>query len=389
MSNHLSSTFILVVSVLVLSSCGDRDSESGIRGFDDPSIPIMLNEDGPLFGGPLYAVQEDLVLGIDDGKPEWQIFGTSLLLMVGEAGRMYIADQPTGTIHIVDHSGELLGQFGARGSGPGEYQLIVGLWWIDDGPEVWLGDARLRRVTRYTPEGDLLDTIPFGTRGKVFGNMRHISNDRFIGITSERVSDTSIIHYGFLDENLEWSRDFVSLPGQRFFEAFPGSRAPLPFQTLHSVVSLPSGNLVIADPNVGRLTICSGNGEPLFHITRDWEFPRISVAEKQATLDRMRANIALDRLKNLNLPEKHAAFDYVLTDSQNQIWVRRNRMNQTREENPYYVFDVFDSSGAWVGTQSLDFNPNIITSEYAYDRRQSELHGPKVIRYKLTKLNRR
>ncbi len=388
MLDYLYRTIILVASVIVLSSCGERGPSTEPRTIDDANIPIILNENGPQYAGQLYAVEEDLILGIDDGEPEWQIFGTSIMLMVGDAGRMYIADQPSGTIYIVSHSGELTGQFGARGSGPGEYLLLLGPYWIEEGSEVWIGDFRLRRITRFSSEGKLLDTIPYATKGRGFGGLLQISGKKFLGYTLRRESNVNMIEYGFLNDKYRWIDAAFSLRGQEMFEALPGSWAPLPFKTIVQATSLPNGRIVLSDPYDGRITVSSDIGDPQFHITRDWEFPSIPSVIRQAKIDLMSRYISAGRLSIRDFPDQFAAFDYILTDDQNQIWVRHHRMNQRREENPDYYFSVFDSVGAWLGMQLFDFNPNVIKSGYAYDVRHSELHGPKVIRYKLTELNR-
>ena len=101
---------------VLFAACGDGEVRTGPAM--EGKVPVARTEGAPQYTGPLFELEEELVLGIDEGEPEWQLFGSYVQLAVGDDGRMFIAGGPTESILIVSPEGELLGQFGARGSGP-------------------------------------------------------------------------------------------------------------------------------------------------------------------------------------------------------------------------------------------------------------------------------
>ena len=91
----------------------------------DGGIPVVRTEHGPKYSGPIIEIESELVLGIDEGEPEWQMFASQPRLLVVNNGTMIIVDTEKFEIYIVSESGDLLVQAGGEGSGPGEFKDIL------------------------------------------------------------------------------------------------------------------------------------------------------------------------------------------------------------------------------------------------------------------------
>jgi len=380
---HTLLAIILIIAVL-LGCAKENTNES-----NDSPASIVQKSDRPKYDGPLFRLEADLTLGIDEGEPEWQIFGKWIIPEIGEGGRLYLINWPGNIVYIVSREGELLGQFGGQGSGPGEFQMPTEIFWIEDGPEVWVNDPRLARVTRFTPDGEFVDTISYSEHRREWDLLRYLGARRFLGqkldVTSSRTEN--INHYGFLNEDFSWQRDFISLPGQRNVQTTERSRSPMPFSGIPRVECTPNERIVVGRPYERRLYFYDINGNIKLTIEHDWEFPKVSEEEKRDWMERMRSRPLVDPsyLAKADLPDRRPAFVTMIIDDRGRVWIRRSRSGPATEP-PTYIHDVFGPNGEWLGTQSLEYNPLKFHDGCVYRLLTSQDHGPRLIRYRLSPL---
>jgi len=382
---HTLLTVILIIAVL-LGCAKENTNES-----NDSPVGIVQTSDSPRYDGPLFRLEEDLTLGIDEGEPEWQIFGIMIIAEIGEGGRLYLIDWSRNVVNIVSREGDLLGQFGGKGSGPGEFQVPDEIFWIEDGPEVWINDPRLARMTRFTPDGDLIATISYSKHRQDWDRLRHLGGRRFLGEKWDRTlfMTEPLSHYGFLNEDFSWQRDFISLPTQRNVQATERSWVPLPFSGIPRVECTPDGRIVVGRPYERRLYFYDIEGNLKLTVEHDWEFPKVSEGEKRDWMERMRSRSSLvdpSYLAKADLPDRRPAFVTMIIDDRGRVWIRRSRSGPATEP-PTYIHDVFSPNGEWLGTQSLEFNPLKFHDGCLYRLIISQEHGPRLIRYRIHPLH--
>ena len=76
---------------------------------------------------------------------------------VGPGGLLAIAQPDDHEIQLFDAAGRFLRRIGREGEGPGEFQAPQMLGWRDD--HLWVRDDALRRVSFFTPVGELVGEI--------------------------------------------------------------------------------------------------------------------------------------------------------------------------------------------------------------------------------------
>jgi len=109
-----------------------------------------------------------------DGDPHY-LFGRIADADFFEDGRIAVVDFGTPSVRIFDASGAFVANLGREGEGPGEFGWIDAVW-IDAPDTVSAFDSQLRRVTRFLPDGTVIDTrrlsTPLGSPFPlgVFGN---------------------------------------------------------------------------------------------------------------------------------------------------------------------------------------------------------------------------
>ena len=382
----------LILIIALLSACSKSNEElPSQERISVVDIPVIINSEGPKYDGPLFQLEKNLSLGIDDGDPEWQIFNRYISAEIGMDSILYLMNLPGYTVYIVSPDGALLGQFGGRGSGPGEFELPTRMFWLEDVQELWINDMRLARVSRFTSNGDLIDTINYSRHRQEWDRLQYLGDGRFLGekhdLTSSRTETTN--RYGFLMEDFSWERDFLSLPGQRNFQSGERNWRPLPFQGIPRVECHISGRIVVGRPYESRLYIYDKLGVLNLIIEHEWDAPKVLEQEKRDWVEGMRNSpVPVDPsfLSKVQLPDRRPAFSSIRIDSKGRVWVQRSRSGPSTDPR-VYQFDVFDVNGEWLGTQSLDFIPLMIHSYSVYQLITSREHGPRFVRYSILPLH--
>jgi len=96
-------------------------------------------------------------IGRLEGPPEYA-FGELGEIAVDKRGRLFAYDEKDHQLRAYDAAGSFVTRIGRRGSGPGEYQGIVGLTIVADS-FVAIYDPSLARITLFEPSGKLYRTI--------------------------------------------------------------------------------------------------------------------------------------------------------------------------------------------------------------------------------------
>jgi len=374
----------LLAGILFVSGCGKQDSHQVVR-FEEDGLQVVRTEGGSRYESPLFTVEEDLVLGIDEGEPAWQIFNQYFWFAIGPDDRIYVADSPDNVIHLLSPSGELIKTFSRRGQGPGELTHLRLASWIED--ELWLDDSNLKRVQRFTRDGEFLDIIWYGDQMEHFGYFEQLSNTSFLGEYSIG-PPTHETRFSLVDKNLKWVRDILTMPMQPMMELENGLFYPQPFTYIAGVDPYPDGRMLAFDPQAATLTVYASNGEPLFRIEREWKQIPVTAEDKQrwrANYEDRREAYIQDMLAKAEFPAQLPPFRAAMTYDEGRAWVQRSQaLRDEQGQVMGYEFDVFDREGVWLGTQPLALAPTLIQNGFMYVRtRGDEFIGPRLIRYRL------
>jgi hypothetical protein len=376
----------VMMLLILVTACDSEEGSHRVIHTEVQGIPLVKTEGAPLYGDPLFDVREDLVLGTDTGEPEWQLFATPWL-SVGPDGTMYVADASECRIHIVSPDGTHEGTFGRKGQGPGEISAFLwSAFWVSD--ELWVDDDQLRRFQRFGRAGDFLGTISYGDQRGHYSYLTKLTDTRWLGERDESLPQL-LDYYVFVDNQLQYERDFLVLEGQTMVSGGVGGTGPYypsPFDYPSSLAVYPDGRMLVAEPEYSRLTVYSLEGEPLLRFEREWPRYPVTQEEREAWMESRRDNPRYtEYLRNIEFPEYHASFDRILVDDHNRAWIRRSRPVKSDNMIVGYEFDLFSDSGTWLGTQRLPVTPQLIQKDRIYARTfGNEKEGPRIRRYILT-----
>ncbi|MFC1628431.1 hypothetical protein ACFL3H_04900 [Gemmatimonadota bacterium] len=349
-------------------------------------VPLVRTEGGPKYHKPLFEIETDLFLGIEDGEPAWQIFDETVRnLTIHPDGRMYFMFSTRSydsEILSVSPKGELLTRFGGTGSGPGEYNRVGTIKWSVLGEELLISDTNLRRVSRFTAEGEFLGLVGSPGDPDRWLRFNRISDHRYLGFSEVRRSQGQYwIHggtYVLLDEQLHHERDLFDIQDYRMgvvtkdtgLGGRPGSLG-IPYTRGDRAIPYPDSRILLGSPASKRLTILSLEGEPLFYIERDWPDNRPPRRDYNQYRRNYRTHPSV-RMQNVAIPRHEPAFDRVYTDEQGVIWVQSyvSPMEWMRGKRPTY--EVFGPDGVWLGTVDFKNSVYLIQGGHAYFITQPE-----------------
>jgi hypothetical protein len=175
----------MLAAAVVAAACGPADSlPAGPTHAVTDSAGITIVENGPPDGVPLHDLRgrQVLDLGAVDG-PEEFLFSWVGGVELMDDGRLVVADR-SGRLRYYGRDGRYLSSFGRKGEGPGEFQLVLGLWQRSaDTLEAF--DAYGWRVTVVSDDG-LVSVHPVRPPGPNPAEGRGLLSDGSV-IVSERI----------------------------------------------------------------------------------------------------------------------------------------------------------------------------------------------------------
>ncbi len=343
-------------------------------------VPLVRTEGAPKYEGPLFAIEDDLAIGLPEGEPEWQVFWASPFILVAPDGRMVLIDHRRCEVFVVSPEGELLARTGGPGSGPGEFRQPWFYDWDIHGEVVLIDDRALNRATRLSMAGELLSTLNYGTvMGREWQYFFALGNGRYLGYsqTGDEVRHVgqpyeTIKRFYWLDTDLNTTGEFMVLPNRTGFATSEYTGSQIPYTRVVDIVPFPDGRLLYLEPDIGRLTIMTAEGEPFMHIEREWERPRISPAEREAVRRRYAENEQeyMRRVANrIPFPSRYPAYSIAFADDRGRLWVEYVLEPYPASRTADYMkYDVFGPDGVWLGVQEFTFYPQVISGDHVYHR---------------------
>lgn len=368
--------------LVFLGACGDGSERipSPAQFADSAGVAIVTNPSG----GAVYATvppEPVLSIGAIDGPAE-VLFGRIASVAVDGAGNLIVADGQMGEIRIFDASGAHLRTIGGPGEGPGEFRGLAGAW-PTEGAVVAV-DSRLRRITRFGPEGELLATATLQGPGeqpmirpvRVAGPGLFLSRVESLNLPSlegassleealESISDPSGSRSEYLvrhDLQGILIDTVTAVPGQATQTSAQGSGTNLsiqilrlPFSSAAAATASPEGRMAVTtgrsyeystyDPSGTMERIVRLADEPPIRTDAHLEaWVRGSTGGREP-MDDTQVEAALRRYREMPLPERLPAWSSLLIADSGEIWARRFAIRGAETVRR----DVFGADGGFLG----------------------------------------
>lgn len=330
-------------------SAGVRIVENA-RPADDSRLPWRI--------GPAPAVS----IGVESGEEPYMLHEADDVLTLPD-GRIVIANTGTNELRVFDATGAHQATWGGAGEGPGEFAALAGVdTWPGDSIVAW--DGRTGAISVFDSDGRFGRSFVLETGEERPLTPRFAFSDgSFLGLTAEATGD------GYRRSEVSYERraadgamllSYGTHPGRESFFGFAGGMpimlAGLPFSRF--LVEEAWGDLVIVSPNDHyEIRAYDGADGSLAMIVRREHAnraPTYAEAEQlfednlaRTSLPEQALNTFREAFPNVPLVELFPAYDGILVDGLDHLWVREAKFTGT--ERPAPLWTVFNPDGQALG----------------------------------------
>jgi hypothetical protein len=400
----LALAFVLVSDVL--TACTPSvDSSHGNPMRDSSGVRIVENQAPAWASGASWYLEDTptVAIGVAEGPEPYQlfrVFGAARLtdhrIVVGNAGSF--------ELRLFDADGHFLGSAGRAGDGPGEFHIPY-LLVRTPGDTLLVFDFSPQRITVYDGNLSLLGTrAPRGTGNPTFAAIfGRLSSGMMVGVGSgsdepaeqgSAYRPAAYLRYSPDGDLLDtiamapgWDtyRVEVTVRGQRGF-----SPQTPPFGRV-AQYTLYSDQILVGNGDTYEIQVFAEDGELRTLIRLDRE-PIAVTPEHVASYRKVRlAQLGSSRFTpawerafaDMPVASTLPAFDSLLADAEGNLWVREYQIDGHGARQ----WDVFDPGGRWLGTTTTPSGLHVfeIGSDYILGVSKDELGVERVQLYALIK----
>ena len=356
-------SLVLILFVVFWSACGkSQKPESKATAEVIDGIECIHNTETPLHPDKTVAFEEELSIGGEDADGNITLFEPTFFA-VDDNENIYISERQDQVIKVYGFNGKYIKTIGAKGSGPGEFQMISSLALTKDGKLV-VTDQRANRTSFFDSSGRFLKSfqwhkgqynfILIKSSSYVYGE-RAYSGTRQFGFFYVKEIDFDGKEIGFYGEFTMVEPLIVRhSDGGITYTGLPVSRR----------------SIFIGDKDRECFYHCLNNkyiievydtsGTLFRKIDRPYEpvpFTDKDAEKYRARFENIPSEVLRKAVRDLEMPKVKNVVSRMHVDSESNLWIRTNEIKE-EEDKILTAYDIFDSDGyyyAKVWTPVLPF----------------------------------
>ncbi len=371
--------FLLLVSV----SCTPKAAGPDVETIGD--LVFVHNPALPLHPDRSVEFVEELGFGGDETDEEAMLYQPSEIL-VDAQDFIHVSDYRDAVIKVYDQDGEYVRTIGRKGEGPGEFQSLSDMKFLDDGRLLVL-DYRARRSSLFDQAGQFIESHPW--RNPHF-QILFVDDAGYLCDENVYGEDPKVLvnKFDFKGNELENWGEFTPVG----FQVKRIGDSMLSISTPHTPRSIFAG-----DPARKRLYHCLNDtylievyeppGKLVRKIDRPYQpvpFTQEDAEEYYAGIDRRENKQFSDLAREVELPKVKTVAESMLVDNRGNLWVATNELDESGE-GPRRAWDIFNPDGHYTCRLWLAIRPGIFVHGKMYRLHTDEETGfVTVKRYRVT-----
>ena len=397
--------FGCLAGTLVSAACLSTDADWPLVVVRD-SAGIRIVESTPAVsgGGERWGVSKEAALDLSlvASGPEYEFYNVvGALRLTG--GRIAVANAGTGEIRFFDQNGRFLRSAGRAGEGPGEFSALASLHRME-GDSLFAFDNRQRRVSLFSPEGQLLRTISLAEGpGIPYDDAQPFSDGSILARTfySPAMFEQGprlglrrdpAFYVGYSPQG-EFLDTVAVLPGKDLYLSEDGRLPPLFGRIDVYTVGANRWYAASSSSDAFEIGVYTPDGQLVQLIRKMVSSPSVSEADLQeveaALFERFRDPQVkqwwMEVFDEIPVPERKPPFCRFVIDSGGNLWVAE--FADLRWEDDPEVWTVFDTDGRMLGTAKVParFRVFDIGSDFLLGVHRDESNVEHVQQYELVK----
>lgn len=368
---HIRLFAIAFISVVILFyACGHQ--QAGWQGTVEEvnGVRVVKNPEVPMLQMNAISLEEEICIK-EKRNSNNPLFIRVRAIQVDDNGNIYILDSKTCSVKIFDDSGLLIGEFGGKGQGPGEFQSPMDMEILLD-KSIIICDIANRRFSFFSKQGKFLRSI---TPEKY--NILRIRADSYghlYGYYLQHTSDHTMNIIGKFSDKLDLITNVVSFKENKFSRTIIDMQMPRLWYLVTS-----DGYLVWGYSSEYMLHVVNQDGLEIRRIFKEHVPIKITETEKKWLInDTFRRTGKPPEGYSLKFPEYYNPYDWrFISDDKGRIIV--GTTERAKDNRQYY--DIFDSDGCFLTKILLRFRPVVWKQEKMYFNEEDEEGNPCIKRY--------
>lgn len=358
--------FVIFSALIFAASCGEQpEADESTEGDNEGNIVVEAAE-YVLPEADVYITLSDSI-GIEMGDSNY-VFGQIAGADVTPEGKIAVLDMQKSCISIFSPAGEFIQRIGRQGSGPGEFQLAVGMSFFPGSegivvseitvadslePGAVVSDAMGGKLIYFDTDLEYMMDVQ-GFFPSPPGALTGVDNGAIVGIKPEFLQNEEGMFMGFTVAKWEMGE---AEPSVIYFESM-SPFDPSDLSSMQNDIAVfgaaPEG-IVLTSPmstDMFEFAVWSPEGEELFTVT-DENFERVLKTQEEIDIETEAVN---NRMVQGGMPESMAnwepdpyktAIEGLWVDELDRIWV-------TKGTTLTPSYNVYDIEGNLLFTAALD-----------------------------------
>ena len=358
-------SFIIIVSVLFVSFFTSQKNPQwkGKIEYED-GIEVIKNPKQPMYGEDVFSIDEDLSIGVAEGKNEYVFFHLSYLA-VDDQETIYAMDQGEKLVKVYDKKGNFLRTIGKKGEGPGELQNPDDIFIINTNNLVI--EDFIRNISYFSTAGKYIRSL---STSKIFPIGVILNSQGYIlSITNINAPNKWGKEISLYDENLRYLKTIISIPQPK-----PNPQILKPFQPKINMSSYKDDYFIVSFKEEYELQIFNPKGELVKKIIQ--EYKPIKVTEEDVKISVGQVS----KERKLVVPSYFPAIYSFTTDDEGRIFVH----TYEKDGNGKRFIDVFDQEGRYIAKIPLKDHPKVWKNGKLYTIEEDIDSFHVIKRYKVT-----
>lgn len=358
--------FVVTVAAFLAAFCAkDKNSWRGTVE-EVNGVTIVRNPEEPVYEGSLFATEEELSIGDEEGSDTYA-FSDISHLTADDRGRIYALDRKESHVKVFDAEGRYLRTIGRPGQGPGDLNEPIFVYFLRN--ELLI--TQYERLSFFSPDGDLLRTVAMVKETPT--RARCNSRGNIIGTPTVYDPATPNI-YTFVLKLYDPQVNPIKELARMQIERRPGPTVNPMRPTVYMTVD-DQDNVIFGYPERYEIQVFDSEGNLARKILKAYKPVATTEEEKAASVEGAPPQIKFE------FPEHHPPFLRFIHDEMGRLYVQTYEKTAAKD---VYIHDVFDPGGRYIARVPLKRVPVLFRNGKLYSLEESEEGYPVIKRYRIT-----
>jgi len=357
--------FVVTLAAFLAAFCA-KDKNSWRGTIEEVNgVTIVRNPEEPVYEGSLFATEEELSIGVEEGG-DMYAFSDISHLTADDQGRIYALDRKESHVKVFDAEGRYLRTIGRPGQGPGDLNEPIFVYFLRNELLV----TQYERLSFFSPDGDLLRTVAMVKETPT--RARCNSRGNIIG-TSSVYDPATPNTYAFVlklyDPEVNPIKELARMQLERRLGPTVNPMRPTVYMTVDE-----QDNVIFGYPERYEIQVFDSDGNLTRKILKTYKPVAVTEEEKAASVEGAPPQIKFE------FPEHHPPFLRFIHDEMGRLYVQTYEKAAAKD---VYLHDVFDRDGRYIARVPLKRVPVLFRNGKLYSLEESEEGYPVIKRYRV------